>query len=82
MSMHLQILIPRFVQKILSTDKILTITKGQNSVVNLQKLVGNNPNLMLVWANVYATFDQIPLIPSEDIEPKQTFDNNKEPKLS
>ena len=50
------------VHKILSGNKILTITKGHNCVVNLQKLTHNNPNLDLVKVNAYAKFDQIPLI--------------------
>ena len=69
----------RFVVKILSGNKILTIIKGPNSVVNLQKLTCNNPNLDLVRVNAYAKFDQNPSIRSQDIEWKQNFDNNQGP---
>ena len=37
----------------------------------------NNPNPDLVKVNAYAKFDQIPSIPSQGIEWKQNFDNNK-----
>ena len=42
--------------KILSRKEILTITKGHNCVIYLQKLMRNNPNLDLVKINVYAKF--------------------------
>ena len=43
--MHMQNLIKfhQFVHKILSGNKILTITKGHNHVINLRKLMRNNP---------------------------------------
>ena len=50
-------------------NKILTITKGHNSVVNLQTSTHNNANLDLVMVNAYAKFDQR----------KGNFDNNKGP---
>ena len=57
--MHMQNLIKfhLFVQKILSGNEILTITKGYNSVVNLRKLMRNNPNPDLVMVNAYAKSD-------------------------
>ena len=51
----------QFVHKILSQNKILTLTKGHNGVVNLQKWTRNNLNLALVKANAYAKFDEIPV---------------------
>ena len=41
------------------------------------KLTRYNPNLDLVNVNVYANFDQIPSICSEDIQRKRNFDNNE-----
>ena len=43
-----------FVNKIFSGNKVLTITKGHNCVVYLQKLMPNNPNQDLVNNNAYA----------------------------
>ena len=57
----------------------LTISKGHNSVVNLQKWTRNNPNLEHVNVNSYAKFDRIVLIGSQDIEQKQNSDNNQGP---
>ena len=65
---------------ILSRNEILTITKGHNCVVNLEKLTGNNPDLDPVNINVYAKLGQIPSICSKDIEWKRNFDNNLGPK--
>ena len=56
--MHMQNLV-KFCQlflKILSGNEILTSIKGNNSVINLQKLMCNNPNLDLVNINAYAKF--------------------------
>ena len=71
----------KFVFNILSGNKILTLIKGHNSVVNVQKLtyIYNNHNLDPVKVNEYAQFDQIPLIRSKDIERKQNFDSKKGP---
>ena len=44
--------------------------KDHNSVVNLQKLTRNNPNLELAMVNAYSKFDQILLICSEATEQK------------
>ena len=49
---------------------MLTITKGHNSVVNLQKLTRNNPSLDLVMDYAYAKFDKIPSIRLQDIQTK------------
>ena len=79
MSMHMQSAVKfhRFVHKLLSRNKILMIIKGHNSVVNLQILRHNNPNLDLATVNAYAKFDHIPSICSQDIERKQNSDNNQ-----
>ena len=77
--MYIQNLIKihQFVHKILSENKILTITKGKNCVVYLCKLACGNPNLDLVNVYAYAKFDLIPSIPSEDIEQKQSLNDRK-----
>ena len=69
----------QFVHKILSGNEILTSIKGHNSVVNLQKLTHNNPNLDLDIINAYAKFGQILSIHSHDIERKQNSDINQGP---
>ena len=76
--MHMQNLV-KFRQlflKILRRNKILTSIKGHNSVINLQKLTHNNPNLGLVNINASAKFGQIPSICYQDIEQKQNSDIN------
>ena len=60
-----------FVLKILSGHKILTIFKGHNSLINLQKLMHYNPKLDLVSIKVYTKFGHILSICSQDIERKQ-----------
>ena len=79
--MHMQKLIKLhlFIHKLLSGNKILTITKGHNSVVNLWKLTCNNPTLDLVKVNAYAKVYQMPSIRSQEIEQKQNFDDNQGP---
>ena len=42
--------------KILSGNEILTSIKGRNSVVNLQNLTLYNPNLDIIYVNVYTKF--------------------------
>ena len=78
--MHMQNLVKfhQFVPKLLIQNEILTITKGQNCIVNLQKFMHNNPSLDLVKVNTYGKFDKMHSI-SEDIEQKQNSDNNQEP---
>ena len=56
-----------------------TITKGHNSVANLQKWTRNNPNSDLVHINAYEKFVLIPSIHSQDIEWKRNSDNNQRP---
>ena len=70
--MHMQnlVLFHQFVFKILSGNKILTITKGQNCVVSLRKLA--RTNLDLINVNAYAKFGLIPSIRFQDIERKQS----------
>ena len=65
--------------KISSRNKIMTSIKGQTFVMNLRKLMHNNPNLDLVHINAYAKFGQIPLICSQDIERKRNLDINQGP---
>ena len=63
----------QFVNRILSGNEILTITKGHNTVVNFRKLTCLNPNLDLVKVNTYAKIDPIPSIRLLDIEQKRNF---------
>ena len=74
--MHMQNLVKfhLIVLKILSGNEILTSIKGHNSVINLQKLTCNNPNLDLVNINAYAKVGQLPSIRSQDIEWKRNSD--------
>ena len=44
------------VLKILSGNKILTSIKGRNSVANLRNLTLYNPNLDIIYVNVYTKF--------------------------
>ena len=76
--MHLQILIKchRFVYKILNGSEKLTITKDHMSFENSRKLTRNNPNLNLVMVNAYTNSAKILSICSQEIEHKQSFDNN------
>ena len=55
----------------------LTVTKGHNCVVHLQKLTCNKPNLDLVNVSAYAKFDLIPSICSQDIELSRNADDNQ-----
>ena len=55
----------------MSGNKILTITKGYNCTVYLQKLMCNNPNLDLVNNNDSAKFGLILSICSKNIEQKR-----------
>ena len=58
----------QFVQKVLSGNEILTITKSHNHVVNLQKLTFNNSNVELVNVNAFAKHSEIPSVRFKDIE--------------
>ena len=68
-----------FVLKILSGNKILTSIKGHNSVINYEKITGNNPNLDLVNINALIKFGEIISICSRDIERKRKTDINQGP---
>ena len=59
------------VLKILSGNKILISIKGRNSVVNLRNLTHYNPNLDIIYVNVYTKFGKILSIGSQDIERKR-----------
>ena len=68
-----------FVLKILSRNENLTPIKGHNSVTNLRKMPGNNPNLNLLNMNAYIKIGEIIAICSKDIERKQNSDINQGP---
>ena len=55
--------------------------KGHNSIKILQKMMGNNPKLVVDHVNVevYTKFGQILSIHSQDIERKQISDINQGP---
>ena len=55
----------------------MTSIKGQNSVTNLRKMTGNNPNLDLVSINAYKKFGEILSI-FRDIEQSQNYDGMME----
>ena len=56
--MHIKRLVRfcQFVLKILSGNEILTSIKGGNSLKTLGKMMGNNPKLDLVNADVHTKF--------------------------
>ena len=76
--MHIQNLVKsyQFVLKILSGNEYLISIKGHNSVTNLQKMTGNNPNLDLLNINAYTKFGQILSI--QDIHQKRNSERNSE----
>ena len=51
--------------------------KGHNSVTNMRKKTGNNPNLDLININALTNFYQILSIYSQDIAQKQKSDINQ-----
>ena len=63
-----------FFLKILSRNEILTSVKGRNSIKILRNMMGNNPKLDFVNADVHTKFGQILLIRSQVMEPKQNSD--------
>ena len=67
------------VLKILSGNKILTSIKGHNSFANLRNLTLYNPNLDIIYANVYTKFGKILSIGSQDIERKRNSNINQGP---
>ena len=79
--MCIQILVRfcQFILKILSRNEILTSIKGCNSVKILAKMIGNNPKLDLVNADVHTKCGQILSIGSQDIEQKHNSDVNQGP---
>ena len=62
---------------VLSSNKILTTIKGQNSVKILQKMIGNNPKLDLVNVDVHTKFGQILSIHTQYIKWKLYSDINQ-----
>ena len=58
------------VLNILSRHEILTSIKGHNSVANLQNVTLYNPNLDIIYVNVYTKFGKSLSISSQDIERK------------
>ena len=70
----------QFVLKILSGNEILMSNKGNNSVIILGKMTGNNPKLDLVNADVHTKFDKILSIRSQDIERKRNVNGITEPR--
>ena len=81
MLMCIQILVTfcPLVLKILSGNEILTSIKGHNSVVNLRNLTLYNPNLDIIYVNVYTKFGKILSIGSQDIERKRNSNTNQGP---
>ena len=69
----------QLVLKILSGNEFLTSIKGRHFVNILQKMIGNNPKLDLVYVDVHTTFGQILSICSQDIERKRNSDINQVP---
>ena len=67
----------QFVLKILSKHRILTSSKGSNSVANLRKTKIYNINIDLVNDNVYTKFGLNLFILSQDIEQKSNSDINQ-----
>ena len=68
--MHMQDLVEihQSVLIIMSGNEILTSIKDHNSVINLQKSMGNNPKVDLVDINAYAKFCRNPLICTQNID--------------
>ena len=78
MLMCIQILVKfcLLVLKILSGNEILILIKGRNSVVNLRNLPLDNPNVDIIYVNVYTKFNLILSIGSQDIERKRNSNIN------
>ena len=80
--MHIQNFVKFYllVLKILSGNEILMSIKGHiNSIKNLRKMTGNNPNLDLVNMNAYIKFCEILSICFQDVEPKRNSEVNQGP---
>ena len=71
MCMQNLVKIQQFIVKILGKNEILT------SVMKLQKLMCNNPNIALVIINLYTKFGENPSIHTQDIERKWNSDNSQ-----
>ena len=65
------------VLKIKSGNETLTSIKGCYSVVNLRNLTVYNPNLDIIYVNVYTKFGYILSIGSQDIERKRNSNINQ-----
>ena len=74
--MHIQILIKFYQQvlKILRRNENLTSNKGHNSVTNLRKMTGNNPNPDLVNNNAHTKCAQTLSIRSQYLARKPNSD--------
>ena len=57
----------------------MTSIKSHNSVTNLEKMPGNDPNLNLLNINAYIKFGEILSICSKEIDWKQNSDMNQGP---
>ena len=73
------IIFHQFFHKILSRNKTFTITKGQNCDVNLQEWKLDNPYRDPIKVIEYAKFGLILFTGSQDIEWKQTRNDNSGP---
>ena len=79
MLMCIQILVKfcLLVLKILNRIEILILIKGSNSIANLRNLTLYNPNLDIIYVNVYTKFNLILSIGSQDIERKRNSNINQ-----
>ena len=55
---------------------VKTSTQGHNSVINLWKMTGTNPNLDLANINAFIKFGQIISLSSKEIKQKWISDTN------
>ena len=70
-----------FCQLVFKKKQILTPNEGRNSVANLRKTMTYNPNVDLVYDNVYTKFGLNPSIRFQDIEQNPHSDVNQGPLL-
>ena len=79
--MHIQNFVKFYllVLKILSGNEILMSIKDHNSITNLRKMTGNNPNLDLVNMNRYIKFCEMLSICFQDVESKRNSEVNQGP---
>ena len=52
----------------------MTSTKGYNSATNKENMGGSNPNLDLIYTNIYTKCGEILFVCSQDIEQKRNSD--------